>query len=129
MGRATANGMRSRRAVPGAMWSCFSVVAARHSTSEDNMRKLIRVDGTEQEIPSRQSMRDIYRLIGCETVDVVQMRHMGRPSHVMLVDDTGMIDGKPTNPKATELYHKNCRPGTIHPICGDVVIVPDADFR
>ena len=92
------------------------------------MRKLIRVDGTEQDLPSRQSMQDIYRLIGCSAVDVVQMRHMGRPSRVMLVDDTGMIDGKPANPKATELYHKNCRPGVIHPICGDVVIVPDGDF-
>ncbi len=92
------------------------------------MRKLIRVDGTEQEFNEPRSMRQIYELIGCATGDAVQMRHMGRPLHVMIVDDSGMVDGKPVNPKATELYHANCRPGTTHPICGDVVIVPDHDF-
>lgn len=92
------------------------------------MRKLIRVDGTEQDLPKPQTLEQIYRLIGCRTIDTVQLRHMGRPLHVMCVDDTGLVDGKPSNPKATALYHKNCRPGTVHPICGDVVVVPDADF-
>lgn len=92
------------------------------------MRKLIRVDGTEQELPARQTLQQIYGLIGCRTIDTVLLRHMGQPLHVMCVDDTGMIDGRPANPRATELYHKNCRPGTTHPICGDVVIVPDHDF-
>lgn len=47
---------------------------------------------------------------------------------VMLVDDTGMCDGKPVNHKATELYHSICKPGTIHCIHGDVAIVNDRDF-
>jgi hypothetical protein len=47
---------------------------------------------------------------------------------VMMVDDTGMIDGKPINPKATELYRGVCRPGTPYSIHGDVAIVNDEDF-
>jgi hypothetical protein len=42
----------------------------------------------------------------------------------MFVDDTGMIDGEPVNPKTTALYHAVCKPGTIHCIHGEVVIVP-----
>jgi hypothetical protein len=50
------------------------------------------------------------------------------PETVMLVDDTGMIDGKPINPKATALYHAICRPGTMFSIHGDVAIASDRDF-
>jgi hypothetical protein len=39
-----------------------------------------------------------------------------------------MIDNKPVNQKATALYHAVCRPGTLHQIHGDVVIVSDRDF-
>lgn len=48
----------------------------------------------------------------------------------MCVDDNGAITSppRPVNPKATELYHKNCVPGTVWLIRGDVVIVPDVDF-
>jgi hypothetical protein len=47
----------------------------------------------------------------------------------MYVDDTGMIDGKPINAKATALYHARCKPGTVHQIHGHAVIVNDKDFR
>jgi len=43
---------------------------------------------------------------------------------MMFVDDTGVIDGKSVNPKATALYHAVCRPGTVWKIRGDAVIVP-----
>jgi hypothetical protein len=46
----------------------------------------------------------------------------------MIVDDTGMIDHKPVNAKATELYRAKCNPGTPFSIHGDVAIVNDADF-
>jgi hypothetical protein len=42
----------------------------------------------------------------------------------MFVDDTGMLDGKPVNAKTTALYHRVCRPGTLHQIHGVVVIIP-----
>ena len=39
-----------------------------------------------------------------------------------------MVDGKPVNPKATELYRAICIPGTMASIHGDVAIVWDGDF-
>ena len=71
------------------------------------MRELIRVDGTELELPVRQTFEQIYRLIGCETVDVIPLRHMGSPVHVMLVDDNGAITNPPApiNRTVTDLYH------------------------
>lgn len=92
------------------------------------LRKLIRDDGTEVELVGPHAINDIKQLIGADTLDTVALRHLGSPLHVMLVDDAGMIDGRPVNVKATALYHANCRPGTTHPICGDVVVVPDGDF-
>jgi hypothetical protein len=51
----------------------------------------------------------------------------GKP--LWLVDDTGMLDGKPVNPKATALYQAICRPGTIRPIHGDAVIVNNGKIQ
>lgn len=89
----------------------------------------IRVDGRITPLTDRVTM-DI-----CEAVirprsctDVVQLKHLGSPMMVMVVDDTGMVDHRPVNPIATALYHANCVPGTVFPICGDVVIAPDEDF-
>lgn len=88
---------------------------------------VIRTNGTEEdhEVVPRHSIRDINRLIKASTLDTVNLRD-GR---VMLVDDTGLIDGKPINPEATRLYHSVCRQGTTHPICGDVAIALDKDFE
>ncbi len=92
------------------------------------IRKLIRVDGTEEDLIGPHALQDIKQMIGADALDTVQLRHLGHPVQVMLVDDSGMVDGKPVNPKATELYHANCFPGTTHQIHGDVVVVPDGDF-
>lgn len=92
------------------------------------VRKIIRVDGTEEPIEASKSVVALAKRIGAELIDTVQLRHLGSQGWVMLVDDTGLIDGKPINETATALYHCNCKPGTTHPICGDVVIVLDEDF-
>jgi hypothetical protein len=89
------------------------------------MRKIIRVDGTEVEIPSRERMDKLRAMIGADTLDTVLLRDR---VHVMLLSDTGAIDGSPVNLAATKLYHDVCHPGTTHQIHGDVVIVPDEDF-
>jgi len=91
-------------------------------------RKLIRVDGTEEELHGPHAIADVQLMIGASTLDTVTLRSWGHPLHVMLVDDTGMIDGKPVNARATELYHAQCRPGNPYSIHGDVVIVPDGDY-
>lgn len=108
------------------------------------IRRLIRVDGTEQELPAALPLSAIAKMIDATTLDFVSLHHLGRPLHVMAVDDGGYvtvtvpIEGgvrlqpvaalKPVNAKATDLYWKNCKPGTKHQIVGDVVIIPDDDF-
>lgn len=88
---------------------------------------IIRVDGSEELVESKPFMRQIYKAIGADGCDSVTLRH-DSPAIVMIVDDTGMLDGKPVNPKATELYHTRCKPGTMWGIHGDVAICVDEDF-
>lgn len=66
----------------------------------------------------------IQRMIGAETLDSVNLRD-GR---IMLVDDVGLVDGKPRNEAATKLYLGVCRPGTDAFIAGDVAVAWDEDF-
>jgi hypothetical protein len=91
---------------------------------------LISVDGAETLCETKPHLNTIYKEIGADCCDSVMLRFPdnGKDGIVMLVDDTGMIDGKPVNSKATELYHTRCKPGTIHAIHGDVAIVNDEDF-
>lgn len=87
--------------------------------------EIIRCDGSSEtrEIDRHNVLEEIYKAIGCQLIDAVNLRD-GR---VMLVDDTGLIDRKPVNPRATELYHTVA--ATYMPICGDVALVNDADFE
>src|ERR1700722_13965548 len=91
-----------------------------------NQYRLICADGSETTFPGRPSFDEIRRLIGCDTLDTVTIDR--RRQTVMFVDDTGMIDGKPVNAKATALYHTICKLNTIHQIHGDVVIVKAGGF-
>ena len=83
--------------------------------------KVIRTDGSESIIDQAPTLDAIYRAIGCTCSDHVTLSH----SSIMIVDDTGMIDGKPVNVKATALYHAKCKPGTTHQIHGDVAIITE----
>jgi len=85
---------------------------------------VIRVSGENEThtIPQRDPFKRIYELLNCNGCDTVNLKD-GR---VMIVDDTGMIDGKPINPKATAIYHTvRNTPYSIH---GDVAIAVDEDF-
>ena len=91
--------------------------------------RIIRVDGTEELVEEKPTFDRVYKAIGCDCVDTVILdKRTSLPTQIMMVDDTGMIDGKPVNPKATSLYHSICKPGTIWAIHGDVAIVHDGDF-
>lgn len=89
---------------------------------------VLKTDGTSQEyeLPKPIRIERLQRLIGCDLFDSVNLRD-GR---VMLVDDTGLIDGKPLNKEATKLYASVWRPELRDQlaIAGDVVIVVDEDF-
>lgn len=91
-------------------------------------RKLIRSDGSVTMLPGPVSMQDIRTMIGADTLDTVNLHHLGRPLWVMVVDDLGHPKELPVNEQATRLYHANCIPGTTHEIRGDVVIVLDDDY-
>ncbi len=93
---------------------------------------VIRCDGSQEEKTwngGKASTLAIHTAIGCDCCDTVVLRKSADSMEaeiVMMVDDTGMIDGKPINQKATELYHQVRRtPYSIH---GDVAIVNDEDF-
>jgi hypothetical protein len=109
------------------------------------IRKLIRTDGTSQDLPAAVTMKEVHELIGADGLDTVSLHHLGTPLHVMMVDDRGyefeVIEHagnhfehrptralKPVNVEATRLYLLNCKPGTTHQIVGDVVVLPDEDF-
>lgn len=88
------------------------------------IRKVIHVDGTVTELTGPISIREAQRLINADALDTVLLRdHI----HVMLIDDTGMIDGRPVNAEATCLYQERA-PYSPHSIHGDVVVLPDNDF-
>lgn len=88
------------------------------------IRKVIRVDGTVTELPRPITILRACELINADTLDSVMLTD---GIHVMLVDDTGMVSGRPVNPEATRLYRERA-PGSPYSIHGDVVIVPDSDF-
>lgn len=87
--------------------------------------KIIRVDGTEEEIVGKPDILDIEAKINASCLDTVNLRD-GR---VMIVDDLGHSKGLSVNPKATQLYWSVCRPGTTNHIVGDVAVVYDIDFK
>ena len=89
--------------------------------------KVIRVDGTEITHEVKASIAEVMHIIGCNCLDTVTLDR--RRQTVMFVDDTGMLDGKPVNPKATALYRAVCKPATLHQIHGNVVIVNDRDYQ
>jgi hypothetical protein len=89
------------------------------------IRKIIRADGTEEQLERTPPASEVRGLIGAETLDTFTLLDR---KHVIFVDDEGHAKGLPVNEKATALYHARCKPGTSHTIVGDVVIVPDADY-
>lgn len=104
----------------------------------------MRADGTREDFAAPLGINAISVLIGADTCDTVNLRHMGRPLHVMVIDDAGWATEsvragnvinvvathalRPINPQATALYLRNCVPGTTHRIAGDVFVCPDSDF-
>src|SRR5262245_30117441 len=79
-------------------------------------------------LPLEPGLHGIREAIHCDTLDVVQIGRANGTDEIMLVDDSGALTGKPVNEKATELYHRICKPGTTWQIRGDVAIARDEDF-
>ena len=90
--------------------------------------RIIHTDGTEILIEEKPNMDRILKAIGAECADTVCLDKRTR-TQIMVVDDTGMVDGKPVNSKATKLYHSVCKPGTVYASHGDVALCNDLDFE
>lgn len=88
--------------------------------------RVIRTDGNEMMLTTKPTIVAIQRAIHADGLDSVTLS--SDRTQIMMCDDTGMVDGKPVNPKATALYRSICKPGTLHSIHGDVAIVNDEDF-
>jgi hypothetical protein len=89
-----------------------------------NTYLILRADGSETQVMKRPNISAIQKELGYDVLDTFNLRD-GR---VVLVSDTGMLDGLPVNPKATALYHSICKPGTVFAIHGDAAVVYDDDF-
>lgn len=91
---------------------------------------VIRTDGTEEPMEGKPTIGKIHHALSVTCLDSVTLRRHdgGQDAIVMMIDDTGMLDDKPVNSKATSLYHARCKPGTVYAIHGDVAIVNDEDF-
>jgi hypothetical protein len=84
--------------------------------------RVIRVNGSDEVVDQKPTLKRIYASIDADRIDIVTLSwgagHI--TDLVMLADDTGRIDGKPVNEKASEIAGVT--------ICGDVAIVHDQDF-
>jgi hypothetical protein len=90
---------------------------------------MICTDGTEKLVKERPTIRHVAALIGAVFCDTVILTRRGSRAAVMMIcDDSALLAGKPVNPRATELYHAVCYPGTTHAIHGDVAVANDSDF-
>src|SRR5260370_37775769 len=90
------------------------------------MRRLIRANGTTQDFDAPLTIRQIESLIGAECLDSVMLADR---VHVMCVDDHFAEKELALNREATLLYY-DAKGGPVDwAICGDVVIVPYADFE
>jgi hypothetical protein len=86
---------------------------------------VIRSNGQEED-HNAPSIGKIRKLIEADCLDSVSLSRS--PTIVMMVDDTGMCDGKPVNAKATALYQTRCQGSSPYSIHGDVCLVNDEDF-
>ena len=96
---------------------------------------VINTDGTHRFVLAKPTIENIQvilstRLRECVCLDTVILRMGGNGGQkdpiVMMVDDTGMIDGLPVNTSATELIRSVKK--YKYDIHGIVVVVNDADF-
>lgn len=95
-------------------------------TLHENLRCLIRANGTVEPLNCAKSMDEIQDLIAAPSgLDVVHLRKF---ELVMIIDDTGKRTGRAHNMEATRHYRVVRGQDSQYVIAGDVVIVPDADF-
>jgi hypothetical protein len=74
---------------------------------------LVTASGEHKPVHVVSRSQDVHELLGCDVFGIVKLK-----DGMMLVDDNGLIEGKPLNAWASEKYGFHC-PG--HSIVGDVL--------
>ena len=98
--------------------------------SDSNMIVVLaKADGTKETIhvEDHPSLEQMNKWVGGH-IERVRVRYMGRVCD-MIVDEEGLLKGKPTNEFATRLYTDACRGANTTPIVGDVVIFTNFNLR
>ena len=96
------------------------------------MAVVIKPTGEEVEVEPEDkrrgfTLRELYRLTECDTVDIVGLADGRR----MVVDDDGLGKRLPLNPKATRLYQEGRKffPLYAPPIVGTVLICSKREIK
>jgi len=95
----------------------------------DATRKLLRTDGTQQELSAPCTTSSLRELIHAESIEFIPLRNLGRLSHVMATDRQGYHKHLPVNVEATRYYLTHSMRTARHKIRGDVVIAPATELR
>lgn len=92
------------------------------------MRKYLRADGTERDLPEPLYTRQAADMIGASMVEAMQGVGPHR-DHVLIFDDEAHGKGRPYNPRATALYRAAVNDTVgANVIRGDAIVLPLSDF-
>ena len=93
------------------------------------MYTILRCNGRHEAIDQVPTFEAMEQAISCTAFDAVPIGKANRPpdDEILLVDDTGLLDGKPINPEATLLYWR-VAPSQRHCIHGDAILTRDRYF-
>jgi hypothetical protein len=93
----------------------------------DRTLRLIRMDGRVERIDQKLTRVEIAKRLGAgriETLEVIQLKHLGEPRLVMYADDAAFSRGLETNPVGTALSAANVAPEEQKLIYGPVLVQP-----
>lgn len=81
-------------------------------------------------------LEELYKLLSCHTVEMVELQHGQEPPYVaMLLDENGKLEGKPTNMEATRIRARTfgLTPQSLidtgDHIVGDAILVTRSEFQ
>ncbi len=99
-----------------------------------DMAQLLKTDGTIQEIEPQNgkdfSLGELYKAIGCETIEVIYLSHeTGDDDNILIGDEEArLIDEPEENPEATRLWVKAWGRGYGN-LVGNMILCKSKELR
>lgn len=94
----------------------------------DNKAKLIKPDGTEEEIVPKNgtdfNLHEINKIIGCSTFELLQGTEDGKRMF-LLVDEDGIANNLPKNENASLIWAKWNKPCPCTYLLGNAILCPE----